>query len=128
MYREIVLLTADWMYTAALGIPIDQQSGKCVLPNAAIGWKQPNGFYYPPAFHSTNLFFKNVNIRHYVIEPLWKAGTFESDLDQIGKNYCTYDPTTPMNKTFDGFTAVDRQTVLNDDDGSLTGLLGPATP
>ena len=22
------------------------------LPNAAIGWKQPNGFYYPPAFHS----------------------------------------------------------------------------
>ncbi len=118
----------DWMYTSALGIPIDQQSGKCVLPNAAIGWKQPNGFYYPPAFHSTNLFFRNVNIRHYVIEPLWKAGTFESDLDQIQKNYCTYDITTPMNKTFDGFTAVDRQTVLNDDDGSLTGLLGPTTP
>jgi len=22
------------------------------LPNAAIGWKQPNGFYYPPAFNS----------------------------------------------------------------------------
>src|SRR5664279_2445302 len=39
----------------------------CYLPNAAIGWKQPNGFYYPPAFHSNNLFFKNVDIRHFVI-------------------------------------------------------------
>src|SRR5262249_27361456 len=31
--------------------------GNAYLPNAAIGWKQPNGFYYPPAFHSRNLFF-----------------------------------------------------------------------
>ncbi|MGA2404549.1 MAG: hypothetical protein ABSG91_23070, partial [Syntrophobacteraceae bacterium] len=127
-----------WMYTAALGIPIDQGSGptrskrNCILPNAAIGWKQPNGFYYPPAFHSRNLYFNNVDIRHLVIEPLWKPGTFESDLAQVKENYCTYDPTptttTTKNQTFTGFTGVDRQTVLNDDDGSLTGLLSPATP
>ena len=127
-----------WMYTAAQGIPIDQGSGPtrserdCVLPNAAIGWKQPNGFYYPPAFHSKNLYFDNVDIRHLVIEPLWKPGTFESDLEQIRENYCTYDPTptthTTKNQTFTGFTGVDRQTVLNDDDGSLTGLLSPPAP
>ena len=40
----------------------------------AIGWKQSNGFYYPPAFHSDNLFFKNVDIRHYVVEPLTYPG------------------------------------------------------
>jgi hypothetical protein len=127
-----------WMYTAALGIPIDQGSGatrserNCILPNAAIGWKQPNGFYYPPAFHSVNLYFDNVDIRHLVIEPLWKPGTFESDLTQVSENYCTYDPTpttsTTANQTFTGFTGVDRQTVLNDDDGTLTGLLSPPTP
>ncbi len=120
--------TSGWMYTAAQGIPIDQKSGDCVLPNAAIGWKQPNGFYYPPGFHSTNLYFNNVDIRHLVIEPLWKPDSFESDLDQIKKNYCTFDPTTTQNQTFTGFTGVDRQTVLNDDDGSLTGLLSPSTP
>ena len=49
------------------------------LPNAAIGWKQPNGFYYPPAFHSANLFFDKVDIRHYVIQPLFKPGTYLTD-------------------------------------------------
>jgi hypothetical protein len=32
-------------------------AGHCYIQNAAIGWKQPNGFYYPPGFHSRNLFF-----------------------------------------------------------------------
>ncbi len=120
--------TSGWMYTAANGVPIDQATGGCVLPNAAIGWKQPNGFYYPPAFHSANLYFNNVDIRHLVIEPLWLRNTFQSDLTQIKNNYCTYDSTTTSNKMFNGFTAVDRQTVLNDDDGSLTGLLSPTIP
>jgi len=114
---------SGWMYTAANGIPIDQESGKCVLPNAAIGWKQPNGFFYPPAFHSLNLFFNNVDIRHLVIEPLWKPGTFDPDTDQIKKNYCTFD-----SGIYTGFTSIDRQTVLNDDDGSLTGLKSPPIP
>jgi len=32
---------------------------KMVVLDAAIGWKQPNGFYYPPAFaHEDEIFFK----------------------------------------------------------------------
>ena len=50
---------SDWMYGQVSGVTKDPE-GKCYLPNAAIGWKQPNGFYYPPAFHSNNLFFKKV--------------------------------------------------------------------
>src|SRR6185369_8850369 len=32
-----------------MGLPYDASIG-CLMPNAAIAWKQPNGFYYPPAF------------------------------------------------------------------------------
>ncbi len=110
--------------------------GQCYLPNAAIAWKQPNGFYYPPAFHSTNLFFNNVAIRHYVIEPLFQApagvfgnkaldfgqgGTYLTDLPQAEAEYCG----GVLGNTgfFTGFSGIDRQTELNDDDGSLTGLI-----
>ena len=61
--------------------PRKTPKGRCILPNAAIGWKQPNGFYYPPAFHSRNLFFDNVDIRHFMIVPLFKPGTIEVDVD-----------------------------------------------
>jgi hypothetical protein len=106
------------------GDPKKLGSGDCYLPNAAIAWKQPNGFFYPPAFHSANLFFDNVDIRHYVIDPLFQENTYKTkfELDptdpETAENlYCF--PNTDM---FDGFTAIDRQTELNDDDGSLTGL------
>ena len=55
-----------------IGVLQDTKKG-CYLPNAAIAWKQPNGFYYPPAFHSNNLWFSNVDIRHFVVEPLFAA-------------------------------------------------------
>jgi cell migration-inducing and hyaluronan-binding protein len=90
---------------------------QCYLPNAAIAWKQPNGFYYPPAFHTTNLFFDNVDLRHYVIDPLFKDGTYLTDDDAVSKQYCT-----GAKQIFDNWTSIDRQTELNDDDGSLTGL------
>jgi cell migration-inducing and hyaluronan-binding protein len=107
--------------------------GKCYMPNAAIAWKQPNGFIYPPAFHSTNLFFDNVGIRHYVIEPMFQApagvtgtgldfgqgGTYLTDKKRAGDDYCGLLP----DNFFQGFTGIDRQTILNDDDGSLTGLV-----
>ncbi len=67
---------------ASIGVATDPASPigpNCYLPNAAIAWKQPNGFFYPPAFHSTNLFFDNVDIRHYVIDPLFKPGTYITD-------------------------------------------------
>jgi cell migration-inducing and hyaluronan-binding protein len=100
-----------------LGVPKDPTTGKCYLPNAAIAWKQPNGFYYPPAFHSTNLFFNNVDIRHYVIAPLFDPNTYKTDKSASEKVYCTL-----TEHLFNGFSAIDRQTELNDDDGSLTGL------
>ncbi len=96
----------------------------CYLPNAAIAWKQPNGFYYPPAFHSTNLFFNNVAIRHYLIEPKFLAATdaspypYTTDLPTSLAEYCNVEPSM-----WAGFTDVDRQTELNDDDGSLTGVV-----
>ena len=115
---------ANSVYSQAgkmLGMPYDPVNKVCYLPNAAIAWKQPNGFYYPPAFHSGQPFFNNVDIRHFVIEPLFKrTGLFVSDPVQSKIRYCTYDPSM-----FTGFTDIDRQTELNDDDGTLTGLIGP---
>ncbi|HKD85027.1 MAG TPA: hypothetical protein VKB58_09790 [Terriglobales bacterium] len=103
-----------------------EQASYCYLPNAAIGWKQPNGFYYPPAFHSRNLWFKNVDIRHFVVEPLFepvRPGQYDPFIqDQVGVNnrYCTHS----VDMFSKSFNNIDRQTVLNDDDGTLTGLLG----
>jgi cell migration-inducing and hyaluronan-binding protein len=95
--------------------------GQGFLPNAAIGWKQSNGFYYPPAFHSRNLFFKDVGIRHYVVEPLTFAGTYRTNTAQSWKQYAGI---AGNQSVFRNFSDVDRQTELNDDDGSLTGLDG----
>jgi hypothetical protein len=110
-------VSSQYLAGRALGLPQDD-NGVCYMPNAAIAWKQPNGFYYPPAFHSTNLFFDNVDIRHFVIEPLFQPGTFATDPVAAQKRYCNWN--TAM---FNGFTDIDRQTELNDDDGSLTGLV-----
>ena len=107
----------------------------CYLPNAAIAWKQPNGFFYPPAFHANNLYFGNVDIRHFVIDPLFKpfagstpetgdfgqAGTYLTNSDAVGSVYCLAPGVNPKTY-FNDFTSIDRQTELNDDDGSLTGL------
>ena len=124
-----------WAQTNTIGVRNDPSKGEnasCFSPNAAIGWKQPNGFYYPPAFHSTNLFFDNVDIRHYVIAPVFKpvqpagqatvpnfgqGGSYLTDFDKAKMQFC-YFPTDGFNN----FTDVDRQTELNDDDGSLTGF------
>ena len=78
----------------------------CYLPNAAIGWKQPNGFFYPPAFHVKNLFFDNVDLRHYVINPLFQApdkvenfgqgGTYLTDPKAVEAQYCVDEGSTPI--------------------------------
>jgi hypothetical protein len=107
-----------------LGIPKAVQKdpvipvGNCYIQNAAIAWKQPNGFYYPPTFHSRNLFFDNLDIRHYVIVPQFKPNEYLTDKDQAAKRYCAQNQNDAM---FNGFSANDRQTFLTDDDGSLTG-------
>ena len=114
---------SKWMEGAIPGLPgyftseTTPPSG-CYLPNAAIAWKQPNGFYYPPAFHSKNLYFNNVAIRHFVIEPQFKSGTYQTNFPASQARYCNAETTM-----FNNFTDIDRQTELNDDDGSLTGLV-----
>jgi len=103
-------------YGRSIGIPKDK-GGKCYLPNAAIAWKQPNGFFYPPAFHSANLYFDKVPLRHLVIEPLLDKNR-KTDTTKIAARYCSSNDVM-----FDNFNDIDRQTVVNDDDGSLTGLV-----
>jgi hypothetical protein len=93
----------------------------CFIQNAAIAWKQPNGFYYPPTFHSKNLFFKNTNIFHYVIVPQFEKNKYTTDKSQVAARYCPPPPGFSFDRMFDGFSAIDRQTELSDDDGSLTG-------
>ncbi|MCX5905925.1 MAG: hypothetical protein NTY64_01715 [Deltaproteobacteria bacterium] len=93
----------------------------CILPNAAIGWKQPNAFYYPPAFHSRNLFFNDVDIRHFIIVPLFAPGQGLVDPAKVKAEYCTY-PNDASTLFDSSFSDIDRQTELNDDDGTLSGL------
>ncbi|WP_049768132.1 G8 domain-containing protein [Methylocella silvestris] len=90
---------------------------RCYIPNAAVGWKQPNGFYYPPNFRSRNLFFEDVDIRHLVIVPQHNPNTYITNPAQTAARYCTSNSTT-----FGEFSSVDRQTELTDVDGSLTGF------
>jgi cell migration-inducing and hyaluronan-binding protein len=113
----------DCMYAMTPGVRVGTGAQQCYLPNAAIGWKQPNGFFYPPAFHSTNLFLDNVAIRHYVIDALWNTNTYISNTGKIALEYCN-----PTGVSFGNYTDIDRQTELNDDDGSLTGLTNNVTP
>ena len=101
----------------------EAKKNQCYLPNAAIAWKQPNGFYYPPAFNSDNLWFDNVEIRHFVVEPFFKTvgyDPFVQNQTEVEKRYCTFNG----GEFTANFNDIDRQTVLNDDDGTLTGLLG----
>ena len=120
-----------WLAGSVQGLPKKEETvGKktveaAYMPNAAIGWKQPNGFYYPPAFHSSNLYFGgDVEIRHFVLEPVFQLVTqdqprlFVTDPKsrEVTDRYAVYN-----SGLFTGFTDIDRQTVLNDDDGSLTG-------
>jgi len=110
------------VYRNVQGIPKAAQAannvakGDCYIQNAAIAWKQPNGFYYPPTFHSRNLFFDNVDIRHYVIDPQFMPGTYQTNPGQLLTRYCTW-----ADNMFNNYSAIDRQTELTDDDGSLTG-------
>ncbi|MFC3228218.1 hypothetical protein ACFOGJ_13315 [Marinibaculum pumilum] len=95
---------------------------KGYLPNAAIGWKQPNGFYYPPAFHSAALYFDDVDIRHYLTVPLFHYGTYKTDIDKMNQEFAQNGFAPYVGEWFNNFTDVDRQTVLNDIDGTLTGF------
>jgi hypothetical protein len=119
---------ASCVYAATLGVRKQASTGGCYLPNAAIAWKQPNGFFYPPSFHSRNLFFDNVDIRHYVIDALFQPNTYLEDATQKTNDYCKPVQLASYPTYFSNFTDIDRQTELNDDDGTLTGLTNDVSP
>ncbi len=83
--------------------------------NAAIGWKQPNGFYYPPAFAFRKSGFDAKAERHNVLD--------QYDYYVSGQLWGA-----PMAQLVPalGATPIDSTTILNDLDGSLNGVT-PAT-
>lgn len=84
--------------------------------NAAVGWKQPNGFFYPPAFAFRKTGFDAATFRHNVIDQYetYLQGSLAAPTGQ---------PTTyqPLGETYAGITPIDFSTILNDMDGTLTG-------
>src|SRR5262249_48004829 len=104
------------MYSGTLGFRKQTVNNvdSCYLPNAAIGWKQPNGFFYPPSFHSSNLFFGDVAIRHYVIDALFLPGGYLEDKKKVQAQYCKPVILADYPDFFKNFTDIDRQTELND--------------
>jgi hypothetical protein len=86
----------------------------CILVNhVAHGWRQPNGFDFPPAYIVTGNSFHNVDLIHYVINPQWDNPTATNkEFNPISSSY-----------NWDGFTSAERMTSLVDEDGSLAGFL-----
>lgn len=71
----------------------------CVV-NVAVGWKQPNNFYYPPAFAFERSHFEGRTPRHNVLKG---TASYTSGLPGMGP--------------------ADIATVLNDLDGTLNGMV-----
>jgi hypothetical protein len=86
------------------------------VENAGIGWKQPNGFYYPPNFAFRRSAFASASQRHYVIDQFadYVKGA-------AGGAPVVLQPLFP-NETGPGVTPIDFSTILNDLDGTLTGV------
>jgi len=79
--------------------PMEIQAPGCVV-NVAVGWKQPNNFYYPPAFAFERSSFYGPVPRHNVL-----------------KGTASYTNGMP------GTGPADIATVLNDLDGTLNGMI-----
>jgi hypothetical protein len=94
-------------------VPSASMSGGMCVMNAAVGWKQPNGFYYPPAFAFESTAFGSDTIRHNVVDQYsaYVQGTLGNPPQPI--HY------TPL-LVYDGITPIDSSTILNDFDGTFT--------
>jgi hypothetical protein len=87
--------------------------GMCVI-DAAVGWKQPNGFYYPPAFAFERSGFDGDTVRHNVVD---QYNTYVQGTLADPSAPSTYSPL----QTYTGITPIDSSTILNDLDGTFTG-------
>ena len=93
-----------------------------LIPNAGIGWKQPNGFYYPPAFAFLRSAFDDTSQRHNVIDQYKRY--FNGSPAEGGNPAPPASQAGPLfpNDDFGGVTPIDFSTILNDLDGTLTGM------
>lgn len=107
--------------------------GQMIVADAAIGWKQTNGFYYPPAFafrksafdqpSSSDLVSRRHNVLDQYLPYLRSFAQNPGDVRCMDPFYEQYpDPTLPPSATND-MSSVDFSTILNDLDGSLTGMV-----
>jgi hypothetical protein len=129
--------------------PYNAAGGKnrMVVLDAAVGWKQPNGFYYPPAFaYRGSAFFKSVpdafkslnNCFSYgpdnnFMEPVERPGSCRHNVIDRTRQYIAGDmkklggsPTIFAQNTSTplSVTPIDFTTILEDLDGTLTGAQG----
>lgn len=97
--------------------------GHMTVQDAAIGWKQPNGFYYPPAFALKRSAFDASTNRHYVLDP---DATYLQGNRNTPNGPTTYKPLFMANPDV---TPIDFSTILLDLDGTLTGMeVSPTEP
>ena len=92
------------------------ENGQMRVVDAGIGWKQPNGFYYPPVFGFRNSGFGLGSARHNVVDQYAKYA--------YGNGTTSFNPTPILGDL--SFTPIDTQTILYDLDGTLNGAK-PAT-
>jgi hypothetical protein len=100
--------------------------------NAAIGWKQPNGFYYPPAFAFRNTSFGAPghagDVRHNVLDSghlYWQSGP-TNDGASIAIRLLGSAATPAAQASVQDSKSnkpIDFMTILNDLDGSLNGVI-----
>ncbi|MGB5809385.1 MAG: hypothetical protein WBG86_02570, partial [Polyangiales bacterium] len=119
-------------------------SNEMLVLDAAIGWKQPNGFYYPPAFaYRGNAFYDDLPEETDPAHPLHQCYSYDPDTDQFEmrrgdcrhnafdrtRDYIAGDlintkaapKTTTASSNELPTTPIDFSTILLDLDGSLTG-------
>lgn len=86
--------------------------------DAAIGWKQPNGFYYPPAFAFRGSAFDAGTERHNVFDlytDYWQGSLIGAP---VKRSLLEFGDVTPIDST----------TILNDLDGTLNGVVPSGGP
>lgn len=97
-----------------------------LVADAGVGWKQPNGFYYPPAFGFRRTVFVDDATRHNVIDPAfgYYKGTPLGDAPQQALLKGAANTLLPSAGTWveTSVTPIDFTTILNDYDGGLNGV------
>jgi hypothetical protein len=96
-----------------------ESQGQMRVVDAGVGWKQANGFYYPPVFGFRRSAFHHGTTRHNVVDQ-YMSYIYGDGGEQLPK------PRSILGQ--DAFTPIDTMTILNDLDGTLNGLRPKSGP